>query len=209
MRSFSAKEINHQLASNLFWGNVAVGAVLALAFIAAGPLLAKFFGEAFVASIATGMSVAVFLTNASWVHVALAKRAMNFSSAALNEIVARAIGVSVSIFFGCLGWGYWSLVLGACVLALSTLVGAFLLCRWIPGRPRWSAGTGEMFKFAMHVSGRYSINYFASNTDNVLVGWRFGAHSLGFYKKAYDLFALSAANWCRPRPTSRCRRCGA
>ena len=30
------------------------------------------------------------------------------------------------------------------------------------------------------------------NTDNVLVGWRFNAQSLGFYKKAYDLFALSA-----------------
>ena len=187
------KEINHQLASNLFWGNVVVGAVLALAFIAAGPVLAKFFGEAPVASIATGMSAAIFLTNASWVHVALAKRAMNFSSAALNEIVARAMGVSVSIFFGCLGWGYWSLVLGACTLALSTLVGAFVLCRWIPGRPRWTAGTREMFKFAMHVSGRYTLNYFASNTDNVLVGWRFGAHALGFYKKAYDLFALSAS----------------
>jgi PST family polysaccharide transporter len=49
-----------------------------------------------------------------------------------------------------------------------------------------------MLQFAMHTYGRFSVNYFGRNADNLLVGWRFGAHSLGFYKKAYDLFALSA-----------------
>jgi PST family polysaccharide transporter len=49
-----------------------------------------------------------------------------------------------------------------------------------------------MLKFTLHISGRYTVNYFARNVDNVLIGWRFGAHALGFYKKAYDLFALSA-----------------
>src|ERR1035437_893472 len=44
----------------------------------------------------------------------------------------------------------------------------------------------------MYTYGLFSINYFARNTDNLLVGWRFGAPALGFYKKAYDLFALSA-----------------
>jgi PST family polysaccharide transporter len=50
-----------------------------------------------------------------------------------------------------------------------------------------------MVKFAMYTYGRFSVNYFARNADNVLVGWRFGAPALGFYKKAYDLFSLSAA----------------
>ena len=49
-----------------------------------------------------------------------------------------------------------------------------------------------MLKFAMYTYGRFSVNYFARNTDNLLVGWRFGAPALGFYKKAYDLFSLSA-----------------
>jgi PST family polysaccharide transporter len=34
--------------------------------------------------------------------------------------------------------------------------------------------------------------------DNLLVGWRFDAQSLGFYKKAYDLFALSAGQLVAP-----------
>jgi PST family polysaccharide transporter len=63
----------------------------------------------------------------------------------------------------------------------------------MPGRSRHAEGTGAMLKFAMYTYGRFSVNYFARNADNVLVGWRFGALSLGFYKKAYDLFSLSAA----------------
>jgi PST family polysaccharide transporter len=47
-----------------------------------------------------------------------------------------------------------------------------------------------MTMFAANVYGVFSINYFARNVDNLLVGWRFDAVALGFYKKAYDLFAL-------------------
>jgi glycosyltransferase involved in cell wall biosynthesis len=55
-----------------------------------------------------------------------------------------------------------------------------------------------MVKFGIHTYGRFAINYFARNADNILVGWRFGAHSLGFYKKAYDLFAMSANQLTAP-----------
>jgi len=117
---------------------------------------------------------------------------MRFSALAKNDVIAKAIAVSISIALGRAGWGYWALVAGVLTLPLSTSIGAFVLCRWIPGRPRHAAGTGAMMKFANYTYGRFSVNYFARNADNLLVGWRFGAPSLGFYKKAYDLFSLSA-----------------
>ncbi len=49
-----------------------------------------------------------------------------------------------------------------------------------------------MLRFALNTYGNFGVNYLSRNTDNLLVGWRFDAQSLGFYKKAYDLFALSA-----------------
>jgi O-antigen/teichoic acid export membrane protein len=45
-------------------------------------------------------------------------------------------------------------------------------------------------KFAMSVYSHFAFSYSTRNTDNLLVGWRYGAQSLGFYKKAYDLFVL-------------------
>jgi PST family polysaccharide transporter len=118
---------------------------------------------------------------------------MQFSAIAVNDIVARMVSVVVSILFGFAGWGYWALVIGACASPLSTAIGAWIMCRWRPGWPRHAPGTGSMVRFALHTYGRFSVNYCTRNTDNLLVGWRFGAYALGFYKKAYDLFTLSAA----------------
>jgi PST family polysaccharide transporter len=42
----------------------------------------------------------------------------------------------------------------------------------------------------MNVYWHFAFNYLTRNTDNLLVGWRFGARELGFYKRAYDLFVL-------------------
>src|SRR5260370_10922083 len=117
---------------------------------------------------------------------------MLFSKVSINDICARIVAVAVSIVLGWGGWGYWALVAGAVVTLMSSSIGAFLLCRWTPGLPRRVAGTASTLRFAIHTYGNFSLNYFSRNTDNLLVGWRFDAQSLGFYKKAYDLFALSA-----------------
>jgi O-antigen/teichoic acid export membrane protein len=187
------EQIDQTQASNLFWFNLGGGLFLTFGFAAVGSMLAKFYGEPLVVPIAAGVSISILVSSFSVVHLALLKRAMMFSAVAKNDIVARAVSVTVSIFFGWEGWSYWALVLGVCALPLSTAIGAWSLCRWLPGRPRSASGTGSMLKFAMYTYGRFSVNYFARNADNVLVGWRFGAPSLGFYKKAYDLFSLSAA----------------
>lgn len=187
------EQIDQTQASNLFWFDLGGGLILTFGFAAAGSMLAKFYNEPLVAPIAAGVSISILVSSFSVVHLALLKRAMMFSAVAKNDIVARAVSVTVSIFFGWEGWSYWALVLGVCALPLSTAIGAWSLCRWLPGRPRNASGTGSMLKFAMYTYGRFSVNYFARNADNVLVGWRFGAPSLGFYKKAYDLFSLSAA----------------
>jgi len=187
------EHINRFQANNLFWINLCGGLTLTCVFAAAGSILARFYGEPLVAPIAAGVSISIFLSSMSVIHLALLKRAMMFSAVAKNDIAARAVAVVVSIGFGWAGRGYWALVLGVCALPLSTAIGAWSLCRWLPGRPRSALGTGAMLKFATYTYGRFSVNYFARNADNVLVGWRFGAPALGFYKKAYDLFSLSAA----------------
>jgi O-antigen/teichoic acid export membrane protein len=185
------RDITHRMASTLFWINIAIAAVLTVAFAASGPLLATFFGETPVALIAVGLAAQVFLTALWVVHTTLLRKAMRFSALAKNDIVAKAVGVLTSIAFGLAGWGYWALVIGACALSLSTAIGVWILCPWVPGLPRRRTGARPALVFAAHMTARYSFNYVARNSDNLLVGWRFGAHALGFYKKAYDLFTLS------------------
>jgi O-antigen/teichoic acid export membrane protein len=178
------------LASNLFWINVAGSTVLAIGFAAAGSLLARLYGDARVAGVSAAMAITIFVTGLQVIQLALLKRAMRFPAVSANDMISRAVSVIVSIGLAWAGWGYWALVAGAIALPVSTLVGAWVLCPWIPALPRHAAGTRSMVRFAIHTYGRFFTGYFTNNLDNFLVGWKLGPASLGFYKKAYDLFVL-------------------
>lgn len=184
------EEMNHFLASNLFWINVGVALLLTTAFAAAAPLLARFYGDPRVARITVAVSLSIFITSTSVLHSALLKRAMRFSAVSANDIVARLASVAVSILLALLGCGYWALVAGVITQPLAMSIGVWILCRWVPGFPRRAEGTAAMVRFARNVSGTWSVGYLTHNVDNLLVGWKFGPGPLGFYKKAYDLFSL-------------------
>ena len=192
------EEIDHFLASNLFWINLGMGLLLAVGFAAAGSVLARFYGDPRVAKVAVCISLTIFISSTSVLHLALLKRALRFSVTSANDVLSTAVSVVVSILFASAGWGYWALVVGVIARPLVQSVGAWRLCRWIPSLPRRVAGTASVVRFASNVYGRFSFNYFTRNTDNLLVGWRFGSASLGFYKKAYDLFLLPANQLLAP-----------
>jgi PST family polysaccharide transporter len=182
------EEVTHRLVSNLFWINLGSGVLLTIGFAALGPLMALFYHDRIVTQVAQGMSLTVVAASASVIHLALLNRAMRFTAVSANGVVARVVYVIVSITLAVAGWGYWALVAGNVAQQLSTAIGAWLMCRWVPGLPRRAPGTGTSLKFAINVYSRFAFGYFSGNTDNLLVGWRYGAGALGFYKKAFDLF---------------------
>ena len=184
------EKMDARVASNLFWITAGSGLLLTLAFAGAAPLVARFYGDARLIGVTRALSATILLTSLSVVHLALLRRAMRFAAVSTNDIAARAVAVAASVALAILGWGYWALVAAAVALPLATCAGAWLLCRWLPGVPRRDAGTLPMVRFALHVYGRFTANYLTWNLGSFLLGWRFGAAPLGFYKKAYDLFIL-------------------
>jgi PST family polysaccharide transporter len=55
-----------------------------------------------------------------------------------------------------------------------------------------------MIRFALNTYGNFAVRYFARNLDNLLIGKFIGIQTLGYYKKAYDLFALPANQLTAP-----------
>jgi len=81
---------------------------------------------------------------------------------------------------------------------LGLAIGSWWLYRWIPSLPRRTNKTAAVIRFAAKVYGQFGLRYSTRNVDNLLVGWRFNAGALGYYKKAFDLFALSAGQLTAP-----------
>jgi PST family polysaccharide transporter len=190
--------LTDSLASNLFWIELSVGAILTLVFASAGPLMALFYHNETVARVAVGISPMIIIGCFGWIHLGLLQRAGHFKSTALINFSGQVVLLVVSISLAIAGWHYWALVWGIVAQSAATAAGAWLVCRWTPRWPVRAAGTRSGVKFATHVYSHYAFNYLTRNTDNLLVGWRYGASILGFYKKAYDLFVLPESQLLSP-----------
>src|ERR1700758_5484946 len=59
------EEIDHYTASNLFWLTSGAGLVLGVSFAGAGSLLARFYQNPLLASVAEGLSLGIFIAAAS------------------------------------------------------------------------------------------------------------------------------------------------
>jgi O-antigen/teichoic acid export membrane protein len=192
------EELTHSLVSNFFWINLGICTFLTLVFAASSPLLAQFFHNPLVAPATVGLSLMILFSGLGWIQLALLQRAMQFRTTAAITLLGQATLVVVSIFLAVKGLHYWALILGILAQSLVITAGAWLACQWLPSWPTRISGTGSGLKFALNVYAHFAFSYLTRNTDNLLVGWRFGTSALGFYKKAYDLFVLSESQLLAP-----------
>ena len=192
------EEVTDSLASNLFWINLGIGTILMLAFASSGPLLSFFYQNTAVVQVTEGMSLTIGIGCLGYIHTGLLQRAMQFRTIAIIGFVGQVLQYIVSIALAITGRHYWALVWGSVTQTAVVTVGTLLACRWIPSSPGRASGTGSGVKFAMNVYSHFAFSYLTRNTDNLLVGWRFGARALGFYKKAYDLFVLPETQLLSP-----------
>jgi O-antigen/teichoic acid export membrane protein len=192
------EEVTDSLASNLFWINLSIGIVLTLAFASSGQLLADLFHNSAVVRVTQGMSLTIVVASTRYIHTGLLQRAMHFRTTAIINFFGQLLQFAVSVILAVAGWHYWALVWGSVAQNAFLAAGAWLACRWIPSAPSRVPGIGTELKFALTVYSHYAFWYFTRNTDNLLVGWRFGDLGLGFYKKAYDLFVLPQTQLTAP-----------
>lgn len=192
------EELTDSLASNLFWINLGIGTVLTLAFAGSGQLLALFYHNSDVVQVTEGMSLTIVIGCLGYIHLGLLQRAMHFRNTAVIYFVGQVLQVIVSIALALAGWHYWALVWGSIAQTAVVTAGVWLMCQWIPSRPGRAVGTGSGLQFAINVYSHFAFSYVTHNTDNLLVGWRFGASALGFYKRAYDLFVMPQTQLLAP-----------
>jgi polysaccharide transporter, PST family len=180
--------ISHVEISALFWSNIAISVVLTALFAGGSGLIAAFFGEPPLMEISLVLSTTFVTTALSIQHYALMKRAMQFREIAVIDISANVIGSIVSVAIAYAGYGYWALVAKPVATPLLTAAGAWLSCRWVPGRPRFTPAVKEMFAFGLGVTGFTMTDYIARSADRIAIGYFQGAGPLGYFQNAFTIY---------------------
>ncbi len=184
--------------STLFWLNGGINLVFTLLFVAAAPLVARFYNEPRLFWLTIFLSTTIIGAGLSTIHLALLKRTMRFTAVAVLNMGSRLVTMVISIALAWMGWKYWALAVSSLVGTVALTIGAWIYCRWRPGPLRKRTNVTSFVKFAAHTYGNFTLNYSCRNLDNLLVGKFIGLQPLGYYKKAYDLFALSANQLTSP-----------
>ena len=182
-----APAITDRQLSLLFWINIAVGIVLALACVLSAPILVKFYDEPrlFWMTVAVGLG---FVINAASVqHSALLQRQMRYVALALVETTSQSAGFVVGVAMAVAGLGYWAIIGAALASPAVYAVCVWTAAKWIPGLPHRNVEIRSMLRFGGTVTLNTFIVYFAYNFEKVLLGRFWGPDILGLYGRAYQL----------------------
>jgi PST family polysaccharide transporter len=193
-----ADDLRQEQLSVLFWINAALCVLLTLLFAAAGPALAWFYREPRLALAAAAISLSIVSSGLSTFHLALLKRKMQFGASSSILAWSKLASVAVTIVLAWQGFGYWALVVNVVSLPFFTAVLAWASCRWRPDRPSFRSPDRRLLRYSFYTYGNFVLHYGSRNLDNLLVGKFLGVQPLGFYKKAYDLFALPTSQLISP-----------
>ena len=187
--TMQCEHITQAQVSNLFWVNLAVSGMCTLIAAALAPVLAWFYHDSRLVAITLALSMTFLIGGFRVQHLALLRRQLRFKALAIIDVGSMALGVAVAIIMALMRFGYWSLV----GLSLATELGSFILTgsisRWRPQWPSRRSGVGPLLSFGASVAASSFIGYLSSSVDSVLIGWRYGANSVGLYSRAVALLA--------------------
>jgi O-antigen/teichoic acid export membrane protein len=186
--------IGHREISTLFWINMLVGTLLALATAGLAPSLAAFYQEERLFWVTIALATGFMLNAAGVQHSAVLQREMRFAALAAVEITAQIVSVVIGIVMALRGSGYWALVAMAVTVPAVSTICVWSIGAWLPSMPRREAGLGTMIRLGGTMTLNAVVVYVAYNLDKVLLGRLWGAGALGIYGRAYQLVTIPTDN---------------
>lgn len=183
-------EINHEQVSKLFWINLGIGLLLAAITVSLAPVIAWFYHEPRLKAITCVTSLIFVISGLRVQHSALLQRNMRYGALAVRDVTSYLVAVPFAILLAMRGAEYWAIVALPLTLNATGMVLSWALTGWIPGLPRRDARVRPMIKFGGNVAASFLAMTVTRSTDNVLIGWYWGATPLGLYSRAMNLLFL-------------------
>jgi PST family polysaccharide transporter len=173
----------------LFFLSLLIGIVLTLGFCALSVGVAWFYGDAVYVPLGCLMSLGVLFNSLNMVPNGMLIKERKYNLIAVRLVVCTTVVGAVAILLAFLGFGCYAIVMNTVLTSL------FILLWNLAGtRLKMSAGdvrgvVRKVGSFSAFNLGSSLIGWFASNADSLIVGKLFGAEELGYYNKAYNLYA--------------------
>jgi polysaccharide transporter, PST family len=185
-------------SNNVFWINLALGCVLAVALLLLAPGVAAFYNEQRVAAVLTALSLLIIVNSLSFQQVALMHRRMEPVPILLIDVAPVVANVTASVIAARLDYGYWALVIGQLAHTFMAGLLAWTLSPFRPGLPRALRKTWPLMKFGAHLTGLSIASFAATSLNPLMIGRLFGTWEVGLFDRGFKLVNMSFIQFLTP-----------
>ena len=175
------------MLSTGFWFSLSAGVLLSGGLVVAAPVMALAFGGGGVADVIRVLSVAITLTAASSIPVAILRRGMRFRLLAAQGAASALVAQVVAIAMALGGLGVWALVGQALSSQVVSCLLAWISARWLPSLTFSRAEFRTMAAFGSQVLGVELVATVRAWAEAAIVSSTLGIAALGYLNVAQRL----------------------
>jgi O-antigen/teichoic acid export membrane protein len=185
------QELDQSIKNVLFVVNGSMACILTVGCLIFSPIFASLYEDKRLIGLITALSLGVLISGVSLQHRALMIRRMEWGSLGTIEIISLVLSAFLAILLALTTHlGYWCLVVQQLVGASVSAALCWHKCKWRPSRVLDWVKARKALTFGGQVTGYYVLNYFMRQSDNLMIGWYWGAADLGLYSRAYTLIMM-------------------
>jgi O-antigen/teichoic acid export membrane protein len=174
--------------------SVLIGVILAAIVVLLAYPIALFYKNPALVLPTIIMSSSFILRSFTMVPFGILSKDLKFKKLGIIELVCTGLEISIMMAFAFLGFSYWSLILPSIAGNILRIImyhrAANIRFRWL----KWKfvvVGFRKAKGIIGNLTGFNLLNYWARNSDNLIIGKVFGTASLGIYDRAYKLLNLA------------------
>lgn len=188
------QETDNDDFSTVFWFNLSVGLFLFIVFYLIAPILASFYDNHELKAITRVISIGFIFVSLSSIQSILLIKTLNFKKKIIINWVSILIGYFIAIALVWKGYGVWAIVIMNLSVIFFNTVAYWTTSKWRPKFVFRKSRLKALSSFGLNSMGDSSINYWARNYDNFIIGKVLGSSDLGIYTRAYSLMMLPLKN---------------
>lgn len=181
------RELEKEDIDSIYTFTIYLGIILVGGFLIISNILSKVYDDQIYQSLGYLLSGAIFFNTINVVPNSLLLKVKKFRKIGIRTFVVNIVSVIFAINLALKGYRYYSLI-GQTIL--SSIV--IFIWNYIETKPKYRikiywCSIRKIVFYSLNLFGYNTINYFARNFDNLLIGKYFGPVKLGYYDKAYKL----------------------
>lgn len=178
------KTISEADKSTAFIFNLVASIFFYILLFIASPYIATFFNQQLLTPIVRIMGLNIVINAIGIIQFTALTQQIDFRTQTKIRFVAVIISGTGAVALAFLGYGVWSLVVRAMLMALATTLIVWIASSW---RPSWrfsNESFRRLFGFGSKILVTALIDKIYRNIYDLLIGKFFSAADLGFYKQA-------------------------